>query len=64
MTTMRKSDQQGPLDPIEQESILFHNEQIIAVKDEIPASRWQEVEQWFKRQMPGQELPPTQEKLF
>jgi len=32
--------------------------------DEIPASEWQKVEQWFKQQMPGQELPPTQGKLF
>ena len=22
------------------------------------------IEQWFKQQMPGQKLPPTQEKLF
>lgn len=32
--------------------------------DEIPESEWVNVEQWFKRQMPGQTLPPAQEKLF
>ena len=32
--------------------------------DEISEAEWEKVEQWFKRQLPGQQLPPTQEKLL
>ncbi len=31
---------------------------------ELPESEWNKVEQWFKRQMPSQKLPSTQNNLF
>ncbi len=36
----------------------------VPLYQELPESAWESVVQWFKRQMPGQELPSTQDTLF